>query len=803
MTNLALPLVLPPQTAVPINRRFALSTEGDLRVIFLDGQPVMEFHRSDTAGRDLVMVQLCEHGGLTEGQVACALAVSRPTVSRAKRKYGAGGVAALLPGKRGPTGPTKIKAYKQRLMISLAQHGIRKTEIAARLGVNESAVRKALRRLGLEELALRQAKLALEEGAAEGGESETTAVVPESPEAPPPAEIAEGEAAIGQGGEAQDRVINAPGEVGETKGEEAPGGRETAAVAELPVATSLDTDPENRSLDRALARAGLLDDAAPLFGTRRNVRSAGLLLAVPILVAHGVFADAVRIFGRLGPAFYGIRNVVASLLLMFLARINRPEHLKEHSPQALGAVLGLDRAPEMKTVRRKIRRLSGLNKSLEFMRQLTARHLTRREGAKLWLCVDGHVSVYSGKRKLSKHYVTRLRLALPSVLDYWVNDERGDPVLVVTGVPKKGVAQVVPRLIEQLRHQGEQRPVTVIFDREGWSPEMFALLDAMEAVCFLTYRKAKAHEALPRLPVGAFESHQGEVDGHAVAYELADHGIYIDYGSRRKRKRLHLRQITRRRKTGDQTHIVTNDRTSGALVLAHRMFGRWSQENFFKYMDQEMDFDGLLSYAMDDADGDRAVPNPARRKLAQRIHAVKHRLQAMTRAYGERALENQERRHPTMRGFKIANGALGQTIREVREELDRLQHRFDSLPAKVPVRETLPGKAPQQVRVETRRLISCFRIAVFRAESALRELLRPHYRQWRQDGRTIIQSMLQSSGDLEVHPGELRVILAPQSAPHRTKALAVLCQELNSFGTRFPGSDLRLRFSVREHGNVS
>jgi transposase len=801
MTNPVLPLVPPPQTAIPINRRFALSTEGDLRVIFLDGQPVMEFHSSDPAGRDLVMVQLCEHGGLTEGQVARALAVSRPTVSRAKRKYGEGGVGALLPGKRGPTGPTKIKAYKHRLMISLAQHGIRKTEIAARLGVNESAVRKALRRLGLEELALRQAKLALEEGA-DGGEPETAAVVQESPELPPTAKTEEGPAAMSQGGDPQVGVVDATGARGEPKGEAA-GGEQQAGEVELPVATSLDTDPENRSLDRALARAGLLDDAAPLFGTRRNVRSAGLLLAVPILVAHGVFADAVKIFGRLGPAFYGIRNVVASLLLMFLARINRPEHLKEHSPQALGAVLGLDRAPEMKTVRRKIRRLSGVHKSLEFMRQLTARHLARREGSKLWLCVDGHVSVYSGKRKVSKHYVTRLRLSLPSVLDYWVNDERGDPVMVVTGVPKKAVTKEVPRLIAELRQHGEPRPVTVIFDREGWSPELFALLDAMEAVCFLTYRKAKANEALPRLPVGAFASHQGEVDGQAVAYELADHGVYIHHGSGRKRKRLRLRQITRRRDTGDQTHIVTNDRTSSALVLAHRMFGRWSQENFFKYMDQEMDFDGLLSYAMDAADGDRAVPNPARRKLAQRIHAVKHRLEELTRAYGERALENPERRHPTMRGFKIANGVLGQTIREIREELARLQHRFDSLPAKVPVRETLNGKAPQQVRVETRRLISCFRIAVFRAESALRELLRPHYRQWRQDGRTIIQSMLQSSGDLEVHAGELRVILASQSAPHRTKALAILCQELNAFETRFPGSDLRLRFSVREHGNVS
>jgi len=804
MTTLALPLVPPPQTAIPINRRFALSTEGDLRIIFLDGQPVMEFHNSDTAGRDLVIVQLCEHGGLTERQVARALAVSRPTVSRSKRKYGEGGVGALLPGKRGPQGPTKIKEYKQRLMISLAQQGVSKTEIASRLGVNESAVRKALRRLGLEELAVRQAKLALEEAGAGGGESEATAVVgQESPELPPTASVEEGNAAIAEAGETQDGGVDATVESGEPKGAEATGGETKAADVELPVAPSLDTDPEDRSLDRALARTGLLDDAAPLFGTRGNVRSAGLLLAVPILVTHGVFADAVKIFGSLGPAFYGIRNTVASLLLMFLARINRPEHLKEHSPQALGAVLGLDRAPEMKTVRRKIRRLSGVHKSLEFMRQLTARHLARKDGAKLWLCVDGHVSVYSGKRRLNKHYVTRLRLSLPSVLDYWVNDERGEPVMVVTGVPKKGVAQEVPRLIEELRQHGETRPVTVIFDREGWSPAMFAQLEAMEHVCFLTYRKARAHEELPRVPVGAFGCYQGAFDGQAVAYELADHGVYIDYGAGRKRKRLRLRQITRRRDTGDQTHIVTNDRASSALLLAHRMFGRWSQENFFKYMDQEMDFDGLLSYAMDAADGDRAVPNPARRKLAPRIKAVKARLQELTREYGGRALENQERRHPTMRGFKSANGVLGQTIRKVREELDRLQHRFDSLSAKVPVRETLNGGEPQQVRVETRRVISCFRIAVFRAESALRELLRPHYRQWRQDGRTIIQSMLQSSGDLEVHPGELRVILAPQSAPHRTRALAILCEELNALGTKFPGSELRLRFSVRDHGNVS
>jgi hypothetical protein len=156
-----------------------------------------------------------------------------------------------------------------------------------------------------------------------------------------------------------------------------------------------------------------------------------------------------------------------------------------------------------------------------------------------------------------------------------------------------------------------------------------------------------------------------------------------------------------------------------------------------------------------------------------------------------------------MRGFKIANGDLTWELCRADEELARLKRCHDSLLAMVPVRETLKGEKLKQVHVETRRLIQCFRIAVFRAESALRELQRPHYRRWRQDGRTIIQSMLQSSGDLVVEPGALRVILAPQSAPHRSRALALLCEELNSLQVRFPGSDLLLNFSVQGHENVS
>jgi hypothetical protein len=55
-----------------------------------------------------------------------------------------------------------------------------------------------------------------------------------------------------------------------------------------------------------------------------------------------------------------------------------------------------------------------------------------------------------------------------------------------------------------------------------------------------------------------------------------------------------------------------------------------------------------------------------------------------------------------------------------------------------------------------------------------------------------LHSIFQSSARLEVTDGELRVTIAAQSSPHRTQALATLCEQLNAKATRFPGTNLRL-----------
>ena len=89
-------------------------------------------------------------------------------------------------------------------------------------------------------------------------------------------------------------------------------------------------------------------------------------------------------------------------------------------------------------------------------------------------------------------------------------------------------------------------------------------------------------------------------------------------------------------------------------------------------------------------------------------------------------------------------------------------------------------------------------MVAYQAESDLLRMIAPHYRRAEDEGRTLIQSALFSAADLNVTNTELRVTLDPLSSPHRTRAVAALCQELNCTNTVFPGSRLRLRYAVKE-----
>ena len=256
-------------------------------------------------------------------------------------------------------------AARTRLIIRLRGEGRSLREIADRVGVSEKAIRKQLRRLGWPAAKTEQTDLLLPESVADPNLSGSAAPV-EDP-APGPSAVADPNLS-GSAAPVEELVSGpAPGADPNLSG--------SAIADEPPLVVSADRDPADRWGDRVLAKLGLLDDAAPLFRDGERVPRAGVLLALPAIAQAGVVDTAREVYGSIGPAFYGLRTTIVALVFLALLRIKRPEALKEHAPPDLGRLLGLDRAPEVKTLRRKLTRLAGFGRATEFGRRLAQRRV--------------------------------------------------------------------------------------------------------------------------------------------------------------------------------------------------------------------------------------------------------------------------------------------------------------------------------------------------------------------------------------------------------------------------------------------
>jgi DNA-binding CsgD family transcriptional regulator len=766
--RLPLPATVSSRTVV-INARCLLRAEGEQRVVVVAGLAVHHYSEKDAVAEAYAMVVLGDSGYATQKEIAVAFRCSERTVRRHQERYADGGMTALATRSGWPPGRRRIPSKRLCVIERLKAEGLSNRQIAGRLGVTENAVRKQVGPVGSGE---RQAQQELLPLTPTGEDPGCTVASPlpsssEHAELTPPISVDDGQPSAQQ-----------------------PSTGGSATEQTEPVAMSLDVDPTNRIWDRLLACFGLLDDAAPFFGDAKAVAGAGVLCALPALVASGIFRSAHKVYGEIGPSFYGLRTTLLTLLLMALWRIKRPEALKEHDPQSLGRLLGLDRAPEVKTLRRKLTRLASYRKAEQLGRELARLRVAQRGQLMGFLYVDGHVRVYHGKRNIPKTHVARIRLAMPATTDYWVNDQSGDPLFVITALAHAGMVKMLPEVLSEVRQLVGDRRVTVVFDRGGWSPKLFKLLlDANFDI--LTYRKGKSR----RVGTHRFVLRSDKIDGRCVEYRLHDQAVRFLKG------KLRLRQVTRLTDNGHQTQVITSRWDLADIEVAYRMFERWRQENFFKYLREEFLLDALCDYQIELDDPTRTLPNPQRRALDKDIRKARSELAKLEQAYGAAAADNPEHRRPTMRGFKTAHGKIGKELRAARDRLAKLLSRRHVLPTRIEVRD-LSDSAFVKLATERKHLTNLIKMVAFQAESDLLALLRPHYARSEDEGRTLLHELFRAEADIEVTETDLRVTLHPLSSPHRTLAVQAICDALTETATTFPGSRLSLRFSIRPRPQI-
>jgi len=695
-------------------------SELDGQVLITVGATVLFSYASDDAGlRNLAAVTLPEMG-FTGRRVAEVLGITEEYVSMLRARARREGSAGLMR-RRGR--PSALGAGDLSRARSWRAAGHSDTAIGGRLGVHATTVARALAGIA-------------RPGSA-GTDAEQT-ILPEPEPEPEPAEAEPAEA-------------------------------EATQSDLVPVAASL----------VGTSQAGLCEVSAGsgrvATGVHRSCYAGAMLL---LAYLHRVGAEDVFATLSGGPARrYDDLAVLTTATVGFALGIDTVEGAKHLRRSEAGPVVGLDRVPELATLRARLSALADGSDPLALQRAFAASMLRADPAADPVYFVDDHFVPYSGARPVGKGWNTKRRHAQPGRDDTLLVDARGWAVVFGSGEPT-GLVSTLPGVLSQLREVlGPDLPILLGFDRGGAYPSAFtACRDA--GADWVTYRRA------PLVVHAAAPARSWTVrDGRRVSVLLADETVQLKgYGP--------ARQLTLVEHGAPVLQVLTSDTTATGAALLCWLRARWRIENMFKYAAEHNGIDALADYLMDIGPDARMVTNPAR--VAARRAVAQAEAELST---AERALPQLLAGPLTPKQMNAALPAVHRQIEVAAAALERTKTALRPVPAKVLATELDPNAQRARPRLARRGLQMVLRLLAFNAEA----WLAGHFNAYLADPneyRAVLRHLLHLGGQIDYTTKTVTVTLDRPDSPRVARALELLTAELNATPARLPGDRRPLTYQV-------
>ncbi len=557
--------------------------------------------------------------------------------------------------------------------------------------------------------------------------------------------------------------------------------------------------------ERVLASLGKVVGAAVHFEKCLDVPKAGVLCALPVLLANGLLNGAKQFLGQVKGYYTGV-HILLLLSFMALSRIKSTEQFRGHAPGEFGKLLGLDRAPEVRCLRNKMDELSAKKGAEKWAAHLSKQWMDQDPEAVGALYIDGHVRVYHGHlTQLPRRYVSRERLCLRGITDYWVNDAIGRPFFVVEKQINPGLLatlkdDIVPRLLKDVPGQPSEQQLkdnpcrcrfVLVFDREEYSPAFFKQMWRRHRIGCMTYHKYPGRS----WPEHWFSEHKVTMpNGEVVKMRLSEMGSLVGSG----KDATWMRQVRKLTDSGHQTSIISTAFDLPHTQLAARMFSRWCQENFFNYMMQHFDIDVLLDYGVTQFPDTEKVINPVWRQLNRSRNSLANKLRYRRARFAEMTMHPETVNNPKKYGRWLKQKS------DLLEEIENMEYQLNDL--KIKLKETRKQIQWSQLEETDRffrllpgrkRLMDTIRMIAYRSETAMVELVTgPTVDSSK--ARGLLQDLFLTEADIlpDADNGRLIIRVHSASRPAANRALVQLFEHLTNARVKYPGTDLRMTFEL-------
>jgi len=585
-----------------------------------------------------------------------------------------------------------------------------------------------------------------------------------------------------------------------------------APGTDAPSPDPCDTDPDVEPTveEDSLARSEAMPALEPVASGREAAYKALLKAGSPITYAGGYLVAA--LLGQLGLVsvlrdlglrldkelppkrtdnrFWDLPRVLLTMVYGYLFSFGSVEALKTAHQRSLGLLVGAPSAPERNVIRRLLHQAarSGLGRVLGDA--LTGAYIRLGWVKVAALYIDGHFRPYYGHRRLAYGWFSGRNRPHPGFYEYAVNDVEGRPVFVRLFPASESMTALLPGIVDDAlaycRNENIERHPLVVFDRGGFSAEVFKAMDERH-VPFLTYQKGAS-----RYPEGLFSESVWVEDTHGGRrYEYFGTTVPVTGYADEVRA-----IVVRDPADGGQVTILTNSnrvrppdrsgrpcrRRFGSKFLIRTMFGRWKQENFFKSAKAHVALDQTASRDFAPAPAAALVPNPERKTLTSERAALEARLANVNEALADlaapRPTGTKRRRRKSKAPQARTHRGLVAERKRLLEQVADLARRVSQTPDHIRQDELPASKQHKILSLQYQEIFENLKLCAHNVFQMLLATFRGVYRD-RRDPAPVLRSLMRQPARVQLSKGTLIVAIEAPSTPAYARALRALVDELN------------------------
>jgi ssDNA-specific exonuclease RecJ len=365
-------------------------------------------------------------------------------------------------------------------------------------------------------------------------------------------------------------------------------------------------------------------------------------------------------------------------------------------------------------------------------------------------------------------------------------DEQFTPWLFLIRSSAEDLLEKIPELIEKAKKIGEQAGISpgrleqliVLFDREGYSAELYRYLDGKDQgegqrrALFISWAKYAdkwvndfAREQFNKVAVVTYQIQKTE----EIKY-LETTRSMSKYGK--------IRAVVIQSPANQQRSAIYTNGTEeeiGAERIVQLICRRWGEENAIKELMHKHLINYTPGYVLEELDEQPMVDNPKVKELKKQRAGLVSELNRLKIELADHVLQptSQKRKTPARSQAQVL-----ESIALTESAMLLLNGQLDKLPGEIHFDEAHAGEKMLGLNYEKKRFLDCIKVFSCNLKAQMCGLLSKHY-DWEKELLPALAMIVERAGYVKLQEGQLLVTLRRFKNREVDYAARHLCEDLN------------------------